>query len=323
MTYARESADLARRNWHYFAFGLSIESALELPELAPLECAPAARADVTIRLKPVAPPDGSGWPRRVGDRAYFSAEKTARFCIHGDREIDVELCEGGTERNLRVYLLGSALGLLFHRRGLLPLHANAIVVGGEAVAFAGRTGMGKSTLAAYFLSRGYPVLCDDVCVVSFDECGRPLAWPGLPRLKLWRDAAEKFGHDSEHLERAVDGLEKFHVPFSGCAAEGPYPLTRLYILDNSVQDDAEIHALGGRAALQAVISNTYRRAFLARLGLTETHFMMAAGFVRKAKVYSAPRRRGFDIFAREAGRLERHMVESRSGAAAQATVTAG
>src|SRR5258708_9269606 len=96
------------------------------------------------------------------------------------------------------------MGAIFHQRGLLPLHANAIEVGGQAVAFVGPSGAGKSTLAAYFRDRGYRVLCDDVCVVSFGSDGEPLAWPGIPRIKLSGRALAALVRRVCDLERVFD-----------------------------------------------------------------------------------------------------------------------
>ena len=78
--------------------------------------------------------------------------------------------------------------MILHQRSLLPLHANAMVVEGRAIGFMGHPGAGKSTLAAWFHDRGFDVLADDVCVVTPGPDGRPLAHPGIPRLRLWREA---------------------------------------------------------------------------------------------------------------------------------------
>ena len=221
-----------RERFRYVAFGLRIESEIDLPELAPFAAGDGMPAELVIRRMPVTMPDASGASSLSADGAdiYLSIDGVVRFRVRGGSEIAVDPVDGASQRNVRLFLLGSALGILCHRRGLLPLHANALVVDGKAFAFAGRTGIGKSTLAAHFQSRGYELLCDDVCVVSFDAEGRPLAWPGLPRLKLRRDAAEKFGHDSGTLEPAIEGRNKYYVPLASTALRGPYPLAGFFVL---------------------------------------------------------------------------------------------
>lgn len=301
----------------YSCFGLSIRSAIALPEIAE-DSSPAdgGRPAIAITIGPVpselpgAPPPAHG-VQASGDDILLTVKDVARYLIRGGREIVVDASAGGGARSIRLFLLGSAFGVLCYQRGLLLLHANAIVARGEVVAFAGRSGAGKSTLAAHFQSAGYQVLCDDVCVVSFDEGGRPLAWPGLPRLKLWREAASSFGHDCEMLEPAIDGLEKYNVPLAAAARGGLYPLRRLYVLSALAPGaTGQITRLRGAAAVEAVLAQSYRGQYLKPMGLLQRHFAHCSGLLRHVEVYSAPREWGYDVFTREAGKLERHLLET-------------
>jgi hypothetical protein len=147
-------------------------------------------------------------------------------------------------------------------------------------------------------------------VVSLDSAGTPLAWPGLPRLKLWRDAAEAFGHDSDKLDRAIEGMEKFHIPLNKTSVRRALPLSRVYVLDNAPDGETpRIKPLSGKEALQAIMVNTYRRNFVKQMGLTRESFLRAATVVRSISVFEAARKRGFDVFENEAARLERHFKE--------------
>lgn len=112
-------------NHRYCLFGLTLASELELPGLM------ASRSDVAD----VAIRQGV-----VGQQASISIEGVARFAVVGGQEIVVEAWPDAPTRNVRLYLLGSAMGLLLHQRGLLPLHANAVEVDGGAVAVLGHPG---------------------------------------------------------------------------------------------------------------------------------------------------------------------------------------
>jgi hypothetical protein len=200
---------------------------------------------------------------------------------------------------------------LSHRRGLLPLHANAVVADGGAYAFSGHSGAGKSTLAAHFAREGYPVLCDDVCAISFDDGGTPLAWPGLPRLKLWGDAAHAFGHDSTSLDRAVEGLDKYHVPLIQAGATQAVPFRRLYLLARTEPGEAPaISRLHGQRAMAVVMEHTYRNGYLGPMGLAAQHFRRCAELMRRAEVYEARRDWGYEVFGRQAQLFERHIHEA-------------
>src|SRR5207244_417714 len=63
----------------------------------------------------------------------------------------------------RLVLLGSCTGALLYQRGLIPLHANAVVTPrGGAVLIAGRIGAGKSTTTLSLLRMGHRLLADDI-----------------------------------------------------------------------------------------------------------------------------------------------------------------
>jgi hypothetical protein len=300
----------------YSCFGFRLRSEIALPELAAADGPEETRPIVEIRLGalPEALPGARAAEHGLqvaGDAALLTVAGAGRYLVSGGREVIVDPAGAESERRTRLFLLGSVLGILCHQRGMLPLHANAIVADGGAVAFAGSSGAGKSTLAAHFARAGHEVLCDDVCAIGFDDPGRPFAWPGLPRLKLWGDAAASFGHDREALDAIVDGVDKYHVPITGAGAARPIPFRRLYLLARGAEgEDGSVERLHGRAAMQAVMAQTYRGIYVRPLGLAARHFQLAAALLRHAEVYAASRAWGFDVFAREAGRLERHIFET-------------
>lgn len=299
----------------YACFDFRLRSDLALVELGSVY-AGDDRPVVDVRLGAV--PEalaGAGPPFRgvqaAGNEALLHVEGVARYLVRKGDEIVVDPAPGASERNVRLFLLGSALGVVCHLRGLLPLHANAVVAQGGAYAFAGPSGAGKSTLAAHFARRGYDVLCDDVCVVSFDASGAPLAWPGLPRLKLWADAAQAFGHDSAVLDRVIDGQDKYHVPLPLARELGPVPLRRLYLLERCEEEAAStIAPLHGHRSMKAAMSQTYRGGYLKPMGLIEQNFRQCLALVNRTGIYQARRAWGFEAFEQQAGLLEQHLLNN-------------
>jgi hypothetical protein len=235
--------------------------------------------------------------------------ETARFLVRDGTEILVHAKPGGSKRDTRGYLLGSAMGAIIHQRGLLPLHANAIDVGGAAVAFAGDMGAGKSTLADFFRRRGRAVLSDDVCVVTFGPDGSALAWPGIPRIKLWDDALAAAGDSADGLERVFDEQAKYSLRLPSAPPAEPIPLTRLYLLERAdAGASPSIRAVAGAEAFDQVRSNIYRSEYAAALGKAEDQFANLIALLRRVKVFTARRVWGFDVFRQEAEALERHVV---------------
>ena len=285
----------------YRLFGLTVASEIPLPELR--ACDSDEPADVTVRLGAV--PETPPGFAMAGDAAVLSVEGAGRFCMRGGREMVVAPEPGVAPRNLRIYLLGSAFGAILHQRGLLPLHANALAIDGRAVAFCGRSGAGKSTLAAWFHDRGFEMLADDVCVVAPDAVP-PLARPGVPRLRLWREALDATGRDAGDYELSFEGRDKFDVPAAAGVALAALPLGAVYLLERAEQDEPGIERLDAGAATAALMANSYRRAWVERLGRTADHFFACAALARRVPVFRARRGWGFDRFDAEAERLLAH-----------------
>lgn len=297
--------EASARDHHYQVFGLILRSQIPLPELHEASGGPA---DVTIMRGPVPQRNDRNGLSLFGDAALLTIPKVGRYWIDSGREILVEPDPGASERNVRLYLLGSALGGILHQRRLLPLHANAVEVEGHAVAFMGHPGAGKSTMAAWFFDRGHRVLADDVCVVTFGADGRPLAHPGIPRLRLWREAIEATGRVAEDYELSFDDMDKFNVPTLQAGTVEPLPLHHVYLLGKAGPEETSpaIRALKGIASVDALVANTYRGAYLPLMDATAQHLRQCLRLVSTAPVFTADRRWGFDSFEAQAMAIEAH-----------------
>ena len=278
----------------YRLFGLAVRSELELPELpgAQLDREP----DVTIRRG-----EGEGG-------SLIEIDGIAKFSVSDGSSIRIAAVPGASERNVRLYLLGSAMGLLLHQRGLLPLHANAVDIDGLAFAFIGPSGAGKSTLAAWFHDHNHQVLADDVCVVRFGSDDMPSVCAGLPRLRLWKEALEASGRDAAHFPRSYagdDDWDKFDVPLDlPSAPVGMTPLAAIYLLDAG--EECRIEPLAGVAAAEALFANTYRGRFVTEAGEPRLHWEACIRLVRSTPIFRAIRQWGLERLDAEAANLRNH-----------------
>ena len=272
----------------YQLFGLKIRSEIALPELFPVE--DLEEPQVIVRRGDLESRDDEEGLRPDSEGLLLHIPRIARFRISGGDEIVVDAEAGAVDRNVRLFLLGSAFGALLHQRGLLPLHANAVEIDGRAVAFMGPSGAGKSTLAAWFHDHGYRVIADDVCVIRFDGEGRPCAAPGLPRLRLWRDALELMGRDSTNYPRSFAGeqMDKFDVAIEEhSTVQSRIPLAALYVLSRG--DAFSLSFVQGVDAAHAVFANTYRGGYLHAANGQRAHWQSAVQLVRAVPVFSAVR----------------------------------
>ena len=217
--------------------GWRVRSELALPELVPWRGSDIA-ADITVRFGAV--------PRQLPDLIAESPflqigrDGTCLLTISGVGDyliardhLVISAREGATSSELRLFLLGSALGILCHQRGRFIIHASSVSIGGRSIAFAGRSGAGKSTLAAAFARAGHRFLSDDVCLIDTEALGGPVVLPAFPRLKLWRDSLMAANVPLTGLERNRTFQDKYHYVPAGGFDPTPVPLAAIVILDTA------------------------------------------------------------------------------------------
>ncbi len=278
-----------------------LRSEIPLPEL--IEAGPVAgRATVAVQRGAVIQPGPPGL-LRDGTSVILAIPGVARFRIEGGETIVVDADPQCSARNLRLFLLGSALGVVLHQRGLFPLHANAVVIDGRAVAFTGPSGAGKSTLAAWFAARGYPVLCDDVCVIGLSGEGRPVVYPGLPRVKLWADALAMNGHSIDGLDRVHDDLDKYQLALPVDPHQAPVPLGAVLRLKRGDHPPARVERLRGGAAVRLLMEETYRPGLIPVLERKQVHFEHCTAIASGVPIMEWVRPWGHEVFGSEVDAL--------------------
>lgn len=269
----------------YRAFGLTIDSQLPLPEL------PSASGVVDVQIRCGRVPD------RLTDAAtesWFSATVTelllpvpgvANFYVHHGREIVVEEAANGSAGLLQFYLLGSAMGALFHQRGILALHASSVEIAGQAVLLAGDPGAGKSTLAAAFDRRGYPLLADDICVVAPAVGNRPRIVSGPPISKLTAATLDALNIPNTELDRvaAERDVDKFLLPRRPAACE-QLPLGAVFVLWAGKTDALGLVELGAAQRVAALVAMTYRYPFLVGPNQLQRHLTQCGDLAKQVPV---------------------------------------
>jgi len=240
----------------YSIFGWRIRSELPIPDLLPWQ-GDGRDADVTIEVGPVPPvtPDLTSFSPAVqigpsGVRVSIPA--VADYWVEAGRRIIVDPSLPRDAPDIRVFLLGTVFAALCFQRGVLPLHASAIDMDGQALLISGVSGAGKSTLAAAFSARGYRLLSDDLCAVTINEPQGVLVYPAFPRVKLWKDTASQLQIPTDGLERSRMELEKVHLPIPAPLFQAaPLPPTQIILLRTEPSpDQRETRFLRGLAALR-------------------------------------------------------------------------
>lgn len=188
----------------YRAHGLSVSSEVELP-LPPAD-RPADDPDVALRVgAPRSVPqedapgtllatlrDDSGTAlytlARQADRTVLRYPGLCEFVADPElRRIEAHVHRGTDPGVVPVLAAASLLAVCLKVRGALLLHASAVQVGDRAVAFVGAAGMGKSTLAALFVTHGHRLVSDDLLRV---DLGPATVYSGSTENRLRSNSSE-------------------------------------------------------------------------------------------------------------------------------------
>lgn len=225
-------------------------------------------------------PDGSTYLRWAG---------LFEFLVSRDaRQILYRALERATPESFNVYLLGQVLSFSLLAFGIEPLHGTVVSVNGEAIAFVGDCGYGKSTLAAAFLDHGFRIVTDDVIALVETRSGWTVQ-PGLPRIKLFPSIARRaFGADhggtpmNQGTSKLVVRLADEH------ALDRPARLKAIYVLSDprSRRTDGarpRIDRLAGTEAFLEVIRASFNLLVYERARLAN-QFAFATRLVRTVPV---------------------------------------
>src|SRR6476661_7663307 len=191
---------------------------------------------------------------------FTYADQTEFIVDHAGREIWTTWCEPLTLEDTATYLLGPVLGFVLLLRGLVCLHASAIVVNDAAVALVGPAGAGKSTTAAAFAARGFSVLAEDV--VTLDDSGDNFfVRPAYPCIRLWPASAATLYGSRSALPPLTPNWDKCYLDLSepGRFANESRRLAAIYLLDERSDDPQApfVQPLDPAAGMISLIANTY------------------------------------------------------------------
>jgi hypothetical protein len=271
--------------YSYLAYGLKIQSSIALPEfLSAPEALEDADPDLVIRTatEDVLPEEATKvWHFKIEcDEAIIHHEKAGIFWIRDGKEVIIVFKPDTEESHTRLYLVGTIMGIVLYQKGLLVLHASAIEVEGQAVAFSANSGCGKSSTAAAFQTFGHRFLTDDVLGIDLTD-DVPTVFPAFPQLKLASEVAEVLGHEKESLFVLDSHEEKKGLRVTNKFMHTPLPLKCIYLLTKS--DSINIETVSAHEALMELIRQTLPTRWLSPGGTL--HFQQSTELTKRVPIY--------------------------------------
>lgn len=183
------------------AYGLQLQSGFPLPGTKPrvVSGLPVLRIEQAGPSELPHAPEGAApalpeWSGRLGDGEPLliergrSGERVFRYgqraSFHLDGQMETLRCAPATAGlDWQRTLLGKVVPAVSVMRGYEALHAAAVLSPSGAVAIAAPSGTGKTSLALSLIERGWPLVADDVVVLS-PAPGGALAHPGTAHVNI-------------------------------------------------------------------------------------------------------------------------------------------
>lgn len=285
----------------YRIFGLNIKSKIVLPEAYEIHGI-ISEFDVVIELNP--PLEDCQDQFKTANyhfdngRFLFHVPETAFYSITSGTQITITPYPGADEAKIRLFLLGTCMGVLLMQRGILPLHGSAVVIDGKVYAIVGESGAGKSTLAAAFAHAGYPLMTDDVIAVSLsNDSAAATVYPSYPQQKLWEESIEQLGLISHNYSSIYQRVNKYAVPIRSQFCREPLPLAGVVELIKASEPEPSLKAYNRLEGLHVLNVHTYRNSLLHLLNLQQWQFQSIARLASGLPVYQLRRPAdGFSAF---------------------------
>lgn len=148
--------------------------------------------------------------------------------------------------------------LVLAQRGAHVYHGGAVAIDGGAVAFVGRSGMGKSTLVTAFATRGYAFFADDCLVLEEGGPTGVRVQPQVPSIRLWPDSLTAVAPAGCDIQRAPGSpkprlLASTDMPH----ATESLPLRRVYVLGEGASGQPQVVPLSPADAVIGWASNRF------------------------------------------------------------------
>ena len=198
---------------------------------------------------------------------YLSLGKSndQRYILHFPFEkIDFAVSSDGSEisyytktklgkTELRHHFLNYVIPLVMNHRGIEALHASSVLTQKGAIAFTGKGGFGKSTIAASLIQKGLTLLSDDV-VPIFIQKKDILTVNGLPEMNLYPRARNLL-----NLKTKQSNHKQLTFLNSHQHTLGKFPLRKIFFLE-PLEDipHAKIVAVNKKDALLRLIKIAHR-----------------------------------------------------------------
>ena len=271
----------------YKVFDLIIHSKnLDIPDLP--KTLSNSQPDVEIQQE-----DSSLWPQiskrdentfyvKISrDEVRLSIEGIGNLRVTNGKKIAWDKEANIPYRDIINIILSSGIGGILIQKNILVFHGNALTKNGKAIICLGCSGAGKSTLAYALIKEGWGLIADDIVAIKSN-----LILPGIPRIKLWRDAVDAFNLDHKRLIKVRNKINKYILlDKEFCKTKKSFKLEKIYLITQNNQSKIHIKQIKSQQEVFLRLrNNLFRPRFLRGLGREGEIFKILVNSIDKLNV---------------------------------------
>ena len=120
--------------------------------------------------------------RFIENKLFISIEGIAVYLIEEGKRITWKRWNNKVEnRDVRTFLLTSAVAAIVAQRGNLLINGTCLTREGKSILLIGMPTTGKSTLAYSLFQNGWQLVSSEICLLDENN----IVYPGLQQIKLW------------------------------------------------------------------------------------------------------------------------------------------
>ena len=259
----------------YEVYGLTIETNIDFKELR--KAKEKSKADILVQKGQVSDEIkkrvNEGCSFEFNDKlVWYSLKNVGIFSVENGIKITIDAYEGANEEDIRIYTLGTAMGVLLTQRGQIAIHGGTVTVGNKGITVLGDMGAGKSTLLAALRLDGSKFISDDVSVVNFDSKKNPI---DLNKYKIIDESREKYA-----------------LPLEDNFSDEAMPLSMLCKIEVANVKEVKIRKVVGKESLDILLNNIYRKEIFNYLKMKSEYFKQCLDILKKVPVYVLTRPEG-------------------------------
>lgn len=286
--------NIKTKKYLYNVYGLNVESEIMIPELTILDPIDKDNIDVKIIFDFMNEDINQKIDRKEiagynSDEVWFHIDNVGTYLIQNGDTVTIELCENPDLNILKVYILGSVLGIILLQRNTVAIHGGSIVINNKGCIFTGDKGAGKSTLTTALRQRGYDFVSDDVGAIELSDI--PMINPGFGYQKLCEDAMTKLGYDSSKFTPFRSDMNiKYIVPALDNFVKEKVPFKALFEIEQGDTQKVEVVEVTGNEKLQKIIKNVFRiEVLMYSGGVPADYFKKCLDIAKHIKFYKITR----------------------------------